>query len=209
MPIPLFHETNTFTVYKKNEELKRINFTGHKVSLYYKLYSVLKKKHDYHLQTSTVRDITGRVLMNGSFIDILMRLIEELKKKYKYSIISYNREGIEVYHWYDDEEGVASQLMNLKEKYTKSGDPRLFRKVQVLDNESQRSMYESLDDLIDMFRTTKDAKEPEFGLYLSFEEVLEDMRPFIVNGSDKEKIEAKAILAYVAAKLVEKQLGQT
>src|SRR6478609_9034419 len=210
MSVPLFNPNNTFTIYKKDEQLKTIHFNGHKVGLYYKLYSILRKKHNYHLGTSTVLSLTNRVLMTGNFFDIFAALIADLKDEHKYSIISSNSDNGEVYHWCDDKTRVVEQLQYLKEKYTRSGDPRLFATVAIDNNETGDTYNASLDELIEIFSTKEDAdedtecEEAEFGVYLSFEEVLADMRPLIMNGTDKEKIEAKAILAYVATKLAEK-----
>lgn len=207
MTVPLFHENNSFCIYKNNQELKTINFGGHKVGLYYKLYSILRKKHNYHLRTATIMSLTSRVLMQGSLHDIIFALVEELKNEHTYTITSVNSENGEVHHWRDDVEGVIQQLTVLKEKYTQSGDPRLYAKVRVTNNESCETRYDTLDELIhtfSTFETPADEEEAEFGVYLSFEEVLNDMRPLIMNGTDKEKIEAKAILAYVATKLAGK-----
>lgn len=198
---PLFHESNTFTIYKNNQDLKTINFHCHKVGLYYKLYSIWRKRHNYHTKTSTVRDITGRVLMNGSLLDIIDRLVEDLNTEHKFTITAANSEGGEVRHWRDDEKAVVEQLTHMVETYTRNGDPRLFSPVEVIDHDSEKAYYENLNDLIQIFSTREDAAEAEFGVYLSFEEVLNEMRPLITNGTEKEKIEAKAILAYVAVKM--------
>lgn len=212
MSVPLFHENNSFHIYKNNQELKTINFRGHKVGLYYKLYSILRKKHNYHLRTATVMTLTNRILMQGSFYDIFNALIEELRTEHKYTIVSVNSEGGEVHHWRDDLDGVLLQLNTLKEGYTRSGDERLFSSHIVMNNEKDETFHGNLDYLIDIFEHNNavqnvqeaDVQEAEFGVYLSFEEVLNDMRPLIMNGTDKEKIEAKAILAYVATKLAGK-----
>jgi|AGFT01.1.fsa_nt_gi hypothetical protein len=203
MPIPLFHETNTFTVYKKNEEQKTIHFTGHRVGLYYKLYSILRKKHNYHLHTATIRDITGRVLMNGNFFDIFSELVTQLTTEHKFVIADKNSDGGEILHWRDDEAGVLEQLKVLQEKYKFSGDARLFNKLKVINNSTRDNHYDILDNLIEIF-TPKEVVQSELSVHLNFEEVLVEMRPLILNGTDKEKIEAKAILAYVAQKLAEK-----
>ena len=209
MTVPLFHPNNSFHIYKNNEELKTISFSCHKVGLYYKLYSILRKKHNYHLRTDTVMTLTSRILMQGSFYDIFNMLIEELKTEHKYTIVAINSEGGEVYHWRDDCEGVLAQLNHLKEKYKRDGDNRLFGSHIVMNNEKDETFHGNLDYLIDLFSTTEyadvpEAEESEFGVYLSFEEVLKEMRPLILKGTEKEKIEAKAILAYVATKLAEK-----
>lgn len=199
---PLFHESNTFTIYKNSQEQKTIHLTCHKVGLYYKLYSIWRKRHNYHTKTATIRDITGRVLMNGSLLDIIDRLIEELKTEHRFVIICANSEGGEVYHWRDDEKSLVEQLTKIVETYTGGGDPRLFTNVAVFDNKNEHKYFDKLENLIKIFSTQSvEDEEEEFGVYLSFEEVLNEMRPLITNGTEKEKIEAKAILAYVAVKM--------
>lgn len=210
MSVPLFHPNNTFHIYKNNQDLKTINFSGHKVGLYYKLYSILRKKHNYHLRTATVMTLTSRILMQGNFFDIYEALISELKDEHKFSIITRNSENGDVYHWCDDTVRVLEQLEYFKEKYTRSADERLFVPVTVENNETGSKYIGTINELIETFSTKEDAdeetecEEAAFGVYLSFEEVLAEMRPLIMNGTDKEKIEAKAILAYVATKLAEK-----
>ena len=205
MSVPLFHQNNSFSIYKNNEELKTIHFKGHKVGLYYKLYSILRKKHNYHLRTSTVMTQASQILMQGNFFDIYEALISELKDEHKFSIITRNSENGDVYHWCDDLVRVLERLEYLKEKYTRSADERLFVPVTVENNETGYKYIGTINELIESFSTQEDAEdEAEFGVYLSFEEVLNEMRPLILKGTDKEKIEAKAILAYVATKLAEK-----
>lgn len=210
MTVPLFHPNNTFSIYYKNhKECKTIDFSGNKVCLYYKLYSILRKKNKYLLSTATVKTPTDCVLMKGSFFDIYEALLEELLNEHKYTIISNNSDGDEVYHWRNDLGGVLGQLTQLKEKFASSGDHRLLSQVVVIENEKNKSFQGNLDYLIELFSTQKvdepeSPGESELNVYLNFEEVLQEMRPLILNGTDKEKIEAKAILAYVATKLASK-----
>lgn len=208
----LFHPTNTFTIYKKSGEPKIHKFNCHKVGLYYKLYQILRKKDNYHLSTATIHSITGSRLANGNFHNIYQSLIAELNEEYKYSIITKNSVYDDVYHWREDSKTVKEFLENIKEKYTHSNDPRLCDIITVQEHEFGCKTTGYIDELISIFScdgdvqsiSTDNAEEAEFGVYLDFEEVLKDMRQLILNGTEKEKIEAKAILAYVAQKLAEK-----
>lgn len=199
----LFHPQNEFCITKNNGEVKIIGFGGHKVGLYYKLYSIQRKSYNYSMRTAGIYSSTGKLLIGGCFSDIMAELIQELAREHKYCIEDSNSDGGTVIHWRDDEEGLVDQLQFLKEKYTTSGDPRLYSKVKVFNNQERTCTYETLEKQIEIY-TKEETKEAEFGVYLSFEEVLAEMRPLIMNGTDKEKIEAKAILAYVATKLAEK-----
>ncbi|WEM33537.1 hypothetical protein EJP02_476 [Escherichia phage EJP2] len=220
MPIPLFHESNTFTIYKNNGELKTIHFTGHKVGLYYKLYSILRKSHNFNMPSVTVRDITGRVLSNGNFLDIYFELIDVLKAEHKYSIMTTNSVGEDLYHFRDEPEGVLQQLKHLRDTYTKNGDPRRFEYHTVVRRDDSSFIRNKLDYLIIEYQKIADAENSEkagetdcigetgemgLGVYLEFDEVVNDMREQIKSGTDKEKIEAKAVLSYIATKIALKQ----
>lgn len=220
MPIPLFHESNTFSIYKNNGELKTIHFTGHKVGLYYKLYSILRKSHNFNMPSTTIRDITGRVLSNGNFLDIYFELIDVLKAEHKYSIMTTNSVGEDLYHFRDEVEGVLQQLIHLRDTYTKNGDPRRFEYHTVVRRDDSSFIRNKLDYLILEYQKIADAENAEkagdndcigeagemgLGVYLEFDEVVNDMREQIKSGTDKEKIEAKAVLSYIATKIALKQ----
>lgn len=219
MPIPLFHESNTFSIYKNNGEQKTINFTGHKVGLYYKLYKILRNSHKFNMPSTTVRDITGRVLSNGNFLDIYFELIDVLKSEHKYSIMTTNSVGEDLYHFRDEVDGVLQQLIHLRDTYTKNGDPRRFAYHTVVRRDDSSFMRNKLDYLILEYQKIADAEKAEkdgeddcidevgemgLGVYLEFDEVVNDMREQIKSGTDKEKIEAKAVLAYIATKIAMK-----
>lgn len=220
MPIPLFHESNTFSIYKNNGEQKTINFTGHKVGLYYKLYKILRNSHKFNMSSTTVRDITGRVLSNGNFLDIYFELIDVLKSEHKYSIMTTNSVGEDLYYFRDEPEGVLHKLCDLRDKYnTKNGDPRRFAYHTVVRRDDESFIRNKLDYLILEYQKIADAENAEkagdddcigevgemgLGVYLQFDEVVNDMREQIKSGTDKEKIEAKAVLAYIATKIAMK-----
>lgn len=209
MSVTLFHANNSFHIYKNNYDLKTINFRGNKVGLYYKLYSILRKKHNYDLRTATIMTETNRILMQGSFSDIFNALIEELNTEHKYTIVSFNSEGGKVHHWRDDLDGVLLQLNTLKEGYTKRGDGRLFRSHIVMKNDEKLEIFDgNLEYLINLFehdnavqKDKEDDVQNDLVVHLNFVDVLNELRPLIKNGTEKEKIEAKAILSYVANKL--------
>lgn len=214
MSIPLFHPTNKFSIYKTNDEQKIVHFKGHKIGLYYKLYSILRKKQNYNLRTATVCDITGRVLMCGGLNDIIEFLIDELKQEHKYTFSIENSDGGDVYHWCDDEETLVDKLSSIHQKFVDKIDGRQYINIKVINFNTKETYADTIPSLIAYFsRVVSQQKEQKeqnhmdvqnnLCVTLDFSEVLEEMKGKILFGDDKEKAEAKAILAYVATKLAE------
>lgn len=194
----LFNKSNYFSVPKVSGSQYQISFDMNISTVFRDLLYVQRNDKQFLLGKAAIYNSDGIPLF-GDFDKILEAARSATSRVYKFTVCDLSQKVLD-YSFYMDEESLKVSITNII-----NADITLDKKphLSITDNETGETRSGTVNEIYDHYFHAQIAPKNDstMSVVLDMEEVLNEMRPIIQNGTDVEKSNAKAILAYVAAKL--------
>lgn len=196
----LFNKGNYFSVPKVSGKPHQITFDMNISTIFYNLLHIQSNDKEFVLGKAAIYNADGIPFFSG-FDKILEAARKAASRVYKFTVCDLSPK-VPDYSFSMDEESLKVSITNII-----NTDITLDKKtdLSVTDNETGVTRRGTVNEIYDHYFHEQNASKSvsPICVVLDMEEVLNEMRPLIQNGTDVEKSNAKAILAYVAAKLAQ------
>lgn len=199
----LFNKSNYFSVPKVSGSQYQISFDMNISTVFRDLLYVQRNDKQFVLGKAAIYNSDG-IPFFSDFDKILVAAREAVDKVYKFTICDHFQ-GRYDYRFCADEETLRMYLTNI---ITCDQEDKEESTLVVTNNSTGVEEAGSATELLALYFPELSIRTPvqepsvsPMSVVLDMQEVLNEMRPIIQNGTDVEKSNAKAILAYVATKL--------